>query len=324
MRRRELMALLGGAVLRPLAARAQQAANPVIGFLNTRAPNEDAQLVAAFRQGLTETGYVEGRNVVIEYRWAEGHNDRLPALAVDLVRRKVAVIAANSQATVAAKAATSTIPIVFVTGVDPVQTGFVASLNRPGGNLTGVTSMDTELGQKRLDLVHELLPKSKLIAFLINRNNPSAEDLSREVQVAARTIGQQVHILNAVEERDFDAAFATLVRIQADALCVQGDPFFNSRAEQLVRLAARYAVPVIYAFREYVTAGGLMSYGASITNAYRQLGVYTGRILKGEKPADLAIQQAMKVELIINLKTAKTLNLTIPQSILLRADEVIH
>jgi putative ABC transport system substrate-binding protein len=318
------MALLGGAVLRPLAARAQQAANPVIGFLNTRAPNEDAQLVAAFRQGLTETGYVEGRNVVIEYRWAEGHNDRLPALAVDLVRRKVAVIAANSQATVAAKAATSTIPIVFVTGVDPVQTGFVASLNRPGGNLTGVTSMDTELGQKRLDLVHELLPKSKLIAFLINRNNPSAEDLSREVQVAARTIGQQVHILNAVEERDFDAAFATLVRIQADALCVQGDPFFNSRAEQLVRLAARYAVPVIYAFREYVTAGGLMSYGASITNAYRQLGVYTGRILKGEKPADLAIQQAMKVELIINLKTAKTLNLTIPQSILLRADEVIH
>jgi ABC-type uncharacterized transport system substrate-binding protein len=325
MKRRKFIALLGGAaVMWPLAARAQQSAMPVIGFLNTRAPGEDPHFLAAFRQGLTETGYVEGRNVTIEYRWAEGDNDRLPALAADLVRHRVTVITANSQATVAAKAATTTIPIVFITGADPVQIGFVASLNRPGGNLTGVTSLDTELGRKRLQLLHELLPKAGTIAALVNPTFPGSDIQARDLQAAASTLGLQLHILHASTERDINTAFANLARLQASGLVIGNDPFFNSWSEQLAALALRHAVPAIYAFRTFAAAGGLMSYGGSLTDLYRLVGVYTGRILKGDKPADLPVQQSTKVEMIINLKTAKTLGLTIPLPLLGRADEVIE
>jgi putative ABC transport system substrate-binding protein len=317
--------MLGGAAAAwPLAARAQQPAMPVIGFLNTRAPEEDALLLAAFRQGLTETGYVEGRNVTIEYRWAEGHNDRLPALAADLVRRQVTVIAANSQATVAAKAATSTIPIVFITGADPVQVGFITSLNRPGGNLTGVTSLDTQLGGKRLQLLHELLPKAGTIAALVNPTFPGSDIQTRDFQAAASALGLRLHILHASAQRDINAVFANLTRLQTSGLVIGNDPFFNSWSEQLGALALRHRVPAIYEFRAFVGAGGLMSYGGSITDLYRLLGVYTGRIVKGEKPADLPVQQATKVELIINLNTAKALGLTIPLPLIGRADEVIE
>jgi putative tryptophan/tyrosine transport system substrate-binding protein len=324
MRRREFITLLGGAAVWPLAARAQQPAMPVIGFLNTRAPEQDAHLLVAFRQGLTETGYVEGRNVTIEYRWAEGHNDRLPALAADLVRRQVTVIAANSQATVVAKAATSTIPIVFITGADPVQVGFVTSLNRPGGNLTGVTSLDTELGRKRLQLLHELLPQAGTIAALVNPTFPGSDVQTRDLQAAASALGLQLHIVHASTERDINTVFANLIRLQASGLVIGNDPFFNSWSEQLGALALRHRMPAIYEFRAFVEAGGLMSYGGSITDLYRLFGVYTGRILKGEKPADLPVQQATKVELIINLKTARALGLTIPLPIIGRADEVIE
>ena len=323
--RRKFLAALGGAAAAwPLAARAQQPAMPVVGFLNTRAPGEDTHLLAAFRQGLSETGYVEGKTVAIEYRWAEGHNDRLPALAADLVRRRVTVIAANSQATIAARAATTTIPIVFITGSDPVQVGFVASLNRPGGNLTGVASLDTELGRKRLQLLHELLPKAGTIAALVNPTFPGSDIQARDLQAAASMLGLKLHILHASTERDINTVFATLARLQASGLVIGNDPFFTSWSEQLAALALRDAVPAIYEFRAFVAAGGLMSYGPRIADLYRLVGVYTGRILKGEKPADLPVQQSTSVELIINLKTAKALGLTVPLPLLGRAEEVIE
>jgi putative tryptophan/tyrosine transport system substrate-binding protein len=324
IRRREFITLLGGgAAAWPLAARAQQPM-PVIGFLNTRAPNEDANLWTAFREGVAEVGFVEGRNVTIEYRWAEGHNDRLPALATDLVRRGVTVIAANSQATVAAKAATTTIPIVFLTGADPVQVGFVASLSRPGGNLTGITSLDTELGGKRLQLLHELLPNASTMAALVNPTFPGSDLQARQLQSAASTMGLQLHMLHASTERDIDAAFENLDRLRAKGLVIGNDPFFNSWSERLAALTLRYGLPAVYEYRSFVTAGGLMSYGGRIADQYRLLGVYAGRILKGDKPADLPVQQSSIAELIINLRTARTLGLTVPIPLLGRADEVIE
>jgi putative tryptophan/tyrosine transport system substrate-binding protein len=322
--RREFITLLGGAAAAwPLEARAQQPM-PVIGFLNTRAPEQDPHLLAAFREALREAGYVEGRNVTIEYRWAEGHNDRLPALAADLVRRQVTVIAANSQATVAAKAATSTIPIVFITGADPVQVGFISSLSRPGGNLTGVTSLDTELGGKRLQLLHELLPNAGTIAALVNPTFPGSDIQTKDLQVAAIALDIQLQVLHASAEADINRVFTDLTRSQAGGLVIGNDPFFNSWSEQLGAVALRNRVPAIYEFRPFVEAGGLISYGGNITELYRLLGVYTGRILKGEKPAGLPVQQATKVEMIINLKTAKALGLTIPLPLIGRADEVIE
>jgi putative ABC transport system substrate-binding protein len=319
MRRRQFITLLGGAAIAsPLTAYAQQSAMPTIGFLNSGSPATFADRVRAFLQGLNEMGYVDGRNVVIEYRWADGQYDRLPALAADLVRRKVAVIAANGPAAPAAKAATGTIPIVFFTGGDPVAAGFVASLNRPGGNLTGATTLATELGPKRLELMHELVPTATVIAELVNPTNPIAESQSRMLQAAARTTGLQVHTLHASAERDFDAIFATLLQMRA------GDAYFNSRSKQLAAMALRHAVPAIYQYREFAMAGGLTSYGTSLTNAYHLVGVYTGRVLKGEKPSDLPVQQSTKTELIINLKTAKALGLTVPTALLVRADEVIE
>jgi putative ABC transport system substrate-binding protein len=326
VKRREFITLLGGtAVGWPLAARAQQPAVPVIGFLNGASPEGYAPYVAAFHQGLKEAGYVEGQNVAIEYRWAQGQYDRLPALAADLVRRQVAVIAVGTNpAAPAAKAATATIPIVFTTGLDPVQEGLVASLNRPGGNLTGVTALAVEVGPKGLELLHELVPAATVIALLVNPTNPSAEALSSDLQTAARTLGLQLHILRASTERDFDRVFATLLQLRAGGLVIGTDGFFNTQSEQLATLTVRHAVPAIFPFREFTAAGGLMSYGVSIRDLYRLVGVYTGRILRGEKPADLPVHRATKVELIINLKTAKALGLTFPITLLGRADEVIE
>ena len=328
MRRRKFVTLLSGAaaafsISRALPLSAQQPM-PVIGFLNAASPDKYGYLVQAFRQGLNETGYVEGRNVTIEYRWAEGQYDRLPALAADLVRRRVTVIAANSAAAVAAKAATTTIPIVFDTGFDPVRLGLVASLNRPGGNLTGVSNLNVDLGPKRLELLRELVPTVSGIALLINPTNPNAETVLRDHQAAAHTLGLQLDVLNASTERDIDAGFATLLQLRAGALVIGADTFFISRSKQLAALSVRHAVPAIFQYREFAIAGGLMSYGGSLTDAYRLVGVYTGRVLKGEKPADLPVQQSTKAELIINLKTAKALGLTVPTGILLRADEVIE
>jgi putative ABC transport system substrate-binding protein len=326
MRRRDFIALLGAATTtRPLTARAQQPAIPVIGFLNSASPAGYADRVRAFHQGLSETGYVDGRNVTIEYRWADGQNDRLPAMAADLVARKVTVIAANGAAAMAAKAVTATTPIIFTIGDDPVQFGLVAGLNRPGGNATGVAMLDAELGPKRLELLHELLPSATAIAVLLNpANAPRRENLARDLGTAARTIGLQIHVLDASTEREFDAAFATLLQLQPGGLVIGTDAFFNSRLEQLAALALRHAVPTIYQYREFTVAGGLLSYGSSFTDPYRQAGVYTGRILKGEKPADLPVQQSTKVELFLNLKTAKALGLTVPLTLLGRADEVIE
>jgi putative tryptophan/tyrosine transport system substrate-binding protein len=325
VRRREFITLLGVTVAWPLAARAQQPAMPVIGVLSTRAPGQDPHIPAALLEGLKEAGFVEGRNVAIEYRWAAGQYDRLPELAADLVRRQVAVIVTmGTPAAPAAKAATATIPVVFGIGDDPVQLGLAASLNRPGGNLTGVTTFAAELGPKRLELLHELLPTATILALLVNPTNANAENLSRDVEAAARTRGLQLLVLHAGSERDFDTAFATLLQRRAGGLVIGTDPFFNSRSEQLAALALRHAVPTIHQFRDFVAAGGLISYGGSLTVTYRLVGAYTGRILSGEKPADLPVQQATKIGLILNLKTAKTFGLTVPLPLLARADEVIE
>jgi putative tryptophan/tyrosine transport system substrate-binding protein len=325
MKRRAFIFLLGGAIARPLTARAQQKAMPVIGFLGSSSSGPNAPFVAAFQQGLSEAGHVAGQNMAIEYRWAEGRYDRLPALAADLVSRKVDVIATTGTASaLAAKGATSTIPIVFAGGGDPVTAGLVTSLSRPGGNLTGVSFMSTELHPKRLELVSELAPQARVIALLTHPNNPNAERVTRDVQEAARAKGVQLMILKAGTERENDAAFATLVERHAGALIVSADAFFGSRIDQLVALAAREAVPAIYGTREFAASGGLISYGANRRAVFRQVGILAGKILKGANPADLPVQQPATLELVINMKTAKALGLTVPQSLLARADEVIE
>jgi putative tryptophan/tyrosine transport system substrate-binding protein len=329
MKRRDFITLLGGAAAWPLTARAQQPAMPVIGFLSSGSPDLDTDRLAGFRRGLSETGHVESRNVAIEYRWAEGQYDRLPALAADLVRRQVAVIATDSgvPGARAAKAATTTIPIVFNTGVDPVAFGLVASLARPGGNLTGVTSLADEVGPKRLELMHELVPAVTSMALLVNPTNPNAETQSRDMQAAARTLGLQLNVLHATTERDFDAVFAAMAPLRTGALIIGPETYWRSpaRSRQLAALAARLAIPAIYTSRDFVASGGLMSYGAgSQTDPVRLVGVYTGRILKGENPADLPVQQSTNVELIINMKAAKALGLTVPLSLRGRANELIE
>jgi putative tryptophan/tyrosine transport system substrate-binding protein len=321
--RRELLLLLSGAMAEPLAVRAQQRAMPVIGILGAASPGPIAADIAAFREGLGETGYVEGQNLTIEYRWAEGHSDRLPALAADLVDRKVDLIAAlgGTPPARAAKAATATIPIVFASG-DPVGLGLVASLARPGGNLTGISSLD--LTPKRIEMLYELVPQAGVIALLVNPNNAIVESVIRNSQEAARTKGGQLSILKASTESEIDAAFATLTQIRVGALVMSSDGLFNSRLDQLVALASRYAVPAIYEWREFPAAGGLISYGPSRTGIFRQLGIYAGKILNGAMPADLPVQQPTTFELVVNLNTAKALGLTVPPSILARATEVIE
>jgi putative tryptophan/tyrosine transport system substrate-binding protein len=325
MRRREFIAGLGGAAAWPLVARAQQTAMPVVGFLSSRSPDDSAHLVATFREGLGETGFVEGRNVAIEYRWAEGNYDRLPALAADLVARQVAVIAATAIApTLAAKSATAKIPIVFQTGADPVQFGLVNSLSRPEGNVTGVAIMTNTLAPKQLEVLHEVVPTATLVAWLVNPKNPIAETDTQNVKSAAGTLGQQIIVLDASNDSELDAAFSALAQQHAGSVLVQSDPFLNSRPDKIAALAARYAVPVLHQWREFPAAGGLMSYGTSLTDAFRQLGIYAGKILNGAKPADLPVQQSVRVQLVVNLKTAKALGLTLPLSLLGRADEVIE
>jgi putative tryptophan/tyrosine transport system substrate-binding protein len=324
MRRRDLIIFFGGIMTVPRYLRAQQKAMPVIGYLSSGS-TASAPNLPAFHQGLSETGHVEGQNLTIEYRWAEGRFDRLPALAADLVGRKVDVIATlGMPAALAAKSATSTIPIVFNVGIDPVALGLVASLARPGGNLTGVTIMSSELMPKRLELLSELVPQAGAIALLVNPNNASAEPQSRDVHEAARAKKLRLHIMKAGTESEIDAAFASLVQLHANAVVVGTDVFFFSRREQLVALASRHAVPAIYEEREFAAAGGLISYGTSLISVNRQVGIYVGKILKGAKPADLPVQQPTAFELVINLKTAKALGLTVPQSLLARADEVIE
>src|SRR6516162_9783948 len=326
LKRREFIALLGGAAAWPLAARAQQAAMPVIGFLNVASPQGYERELSAFLKGLGENGYVDGRNVAIEYRWAGNRSDQLPAMAADLVHRQVTVIAATSTpAALAAKAAATTIPIVFETGGDPVQLGLVASLNRPGGNVTGVTQLNWEVIPKRLELLHELLPTAGVMALLVNPNDPvNAEIQSREARAAAHTLGLELHVLNASTENDFDSVFANLIHLRAGGLVICGDALFNSRTKQLAALTIQHAVPAVYQWREFVAAGGLLSYGSEVTDAYRLAGIYTGRILKGDKVADLPVQQATKVELFLNLKTAKALGIAVPLPLSGRADEIIE
>jgi putative ABC transport system substrate-binding protein len=325
MKRRELMLLLGGAMTAARALRAQQKALPVIGLLGSIGPI--AQQLAAFYQGLSETGYVEGQNVAIEYRWAEGNYDRLPALAADLVGRKVDLIVATGGdvSALAAKTATSTIPIVFTAiGRDPVGLGLVASLARPGGNVTGFVGLTIELNPKRVELLSELVSQASVIALLVNPNNPTTERVVRDVQDAARAKGVQLQVVKAGSESEIDAAFTSLVQLHAAALVVAGDAFFTSRRDQLAALASNHAVPAIYNSREFAVAGGLISYGTSLTGIWRQAGIYAGRILKGAKPTDLPVQQPTTFELVVNLKTAQSLGLTVPPSILARADEVIE
>jgi ABC-type uncharacterized transport system substrate-binding protein len=326
MKRREFITLVGGsAAAWPFAAHAQQAAMPVVGFLGA-SPEAYARRLRAFHQALKETGYVERQNVEVEYRWTEGQNNRLSALAADLVRRQVAVIiAGGTAATLAVKAATTTIPTVFSMAADPVKVGVVASLNRPGGNLTGVTSLNVEVGPKRLELLHEVVPSATSMALLVNPTNPSvAEPFSRALQAAARALGLQLHVLHASGEREIEAAFATLVKVRAGGLVIMPDQFFIARSEQLAALTVRHAVPSVHLFREFAAAGGLMSYGSDEREYYRLVGIYVGRILKGEKAGDLPVQQATKVELIINLKTARALGLTVPLPLSGRADELIE
>jgi putative ABC transport system substrate-binding protein len=325
-RRKFLATLLGGAASWPLAARAQQPALPVIGFLNQASPDGYRRMVTAFRQGLQESGYVEGRNVAIEYRWAGGHNDRLPAMVAELVQRQVTVIAATTTpAALAAKAATTSIPIVFEMGGDPIALGLVASLSRPGGNVTGVTQLNVEVASKRLELLHELLPTAIVTALVVNPTNPAVtEVVLRASQAAAQRLGLDLHVLNASSESDFDGVFANVIQLRAGGLVIGSDAFFNSRSEQLAALALRHAVPTVFENREFVAAGGLAAYSGDVADAYRLAGVYAARILKGEKPGELPVQQATKIQLVLNLKTAKALGITVPLPLLGRADEVIE
>jgi putative ABC transport system substrate-binding protein len=327
MKRREFITLLGSAAAAwPLAAVAQQPTMPVIGFVNFASPQSYARQLTAFLKGLGEAGYVDGQNVTIEYRWAEGKNDRLPSFIADFVRRKVNVIAATTTpGALAAKASATTIPIVFETGDDPVRLGLVPSLNRPGGNLTGAAQSNAQVTPKRLQLLHELIPTASVMALLVNPANPAlAETTTKEVQAAARILGLELHVLNASTERDFDGVFAKLIELRVGGLVIGGDPFFTSRSKQLGALTVRHAMPAIYQYHEFAGDGGLLSYGADIADTYRLVGNYTGRILKGDKPADLPVQLNAKVELIINLKTAKALGLNVPNTLIGRADEVIE
>ena len=325
VRRREFITLLGGAAMAwPLAARAQQAAMPVIGILRSSPAAGSAHLVTAFRDSLKEAGFLEGQNVAIEYRWADGHPERLPALTADLIHHPVALIVANQAAAQVAKAATTTVPIVFTTGADPVRVGLVASLSRPGGNVTGVVFSVGNLTAKRLALLHELVPNALVLAVLLDPNAPVSDEALEGVEEARRTVGRRIEIVKVSAAHDLDAAFARIVQARTGALLVGGGPFFLGQRQQIVGLAARHGLPASYVTREYLEAGGLMSYGPSITEAYRQAGSYAARILKGAKPADLPVVQSTKFELIINLKTAKTLAIDVPDKLIALADEVIE
>ena len=326
MQRRQFIALLGGTVATwPLAAVAQQSAIPTIGFLRSTRPDASTDLLVALRKGLKETGYVEGQNLTIEYRWAENQQERLSALAADLVRQRcVVIVAGGVNAAFAAKAATATIPIIFATGVDPLRSGLVGSFNRPGGNITGVFSVSASMEGKHLGLLREVVPTAAVIGMLVNPTSPGSERQERETQAAAQALGQQLHVFKASAERDIDNVFATLTQYRIGALLIAANALFTGQRDQLVALAARHAMPVLHYTREFAEAGGLMSYGSSLTDAYRQVGVYVGRVLKGEKPADLPIIQSSTFELVINLKTAKTLGLTVPYGLLNAADEVIE